>query len=770
MNGIDLILDLSVILAGAAMGGWLCRQLRISVVAGYIAAGILVGPHTAVVALIQDLPRIQMLAQVGLVFLMFSIGLRLSPRKIRRMGLGLILGVVGAFALTYNVTRLLGLLLGYEGPAGVFFASLLVVSSSAIVGKVLFEVGTTHERAGQIAVGVTVIEGLLAVGMLAFLNTYVALGEQAGRPRLGLALGEFGAFVVLASIAGLLTVPWLLRRMGVVAGEELQTLGVAALLLAIAAITYAAGYSLALGALLLGIIVAETPQRFQIERSFEGLRDLFTAVFFVAMGLQIDVALLWEHAAVIIGIAWFTVVTRCGAVTVSLALVGTPPRDAFRAGLTVTPIGEFSFLFAQMGVSAVLVPPSLFPISVGVCLLTSLASSALTRRGGELVTRVAALQPKWLNDWGEYYRDWIERIQAQRSRNLLWQLSKKRIAQVLVGALLVSGLLVFSERLHDACQAWLGRDLLFPNGLRVVFWSILFLVVLAPLVAIWRNLSAMALLYSQVATRGMPRRERIAPVVETGLKILAGGILFLWLISLLPTEGSARWLLVWMAGAALIALIFLRRQLVHWHSELEVELQARVGDEVSVPATDAAPWLRPHGDWNLSVSDCVIPDLADCQGKRIDELALRSRFGCTVVGIERQGHMISLPTPEAVLYPRDKVLLLGTAEQVEAGKQFLTSVSGTTPATAQFDEVRMELVRVPRWSRTIGVSLAELAPTHHHQVQIAGINRRGMRILTPRGDYRVESGDQLLALGTPEHLRSFKDWVDESADEIPPSD
>jgi CPA2 family monovalent cation:H+ antiporter-2 len=113
--------------------------------------------------------------------------------------------------------------------------------------------------------------------------------------------------------------------------------------------------------------------------------------------------------------------------------------------------------------------------------------------------------------------------------------------------LFVTGLLVFAERLHDFCQAWLGRDLWFPDGLRFVFWSSLFLVVLAPLVAIWRNASAMALLYSQVATRGMPRKARIAPVIETGLKLLAGGMIVLWLSSLLPTEGTARWLLVWMS-------------------------------------------------------------------------------------------------------------------------------------------------------------------------------------------------------------------------------
>lgn len=125
--------------------------------------------------------------------------------------------------------------------------------------------------------------------------------------------------------------------------------------------------------------------------------------------------------------------------------------------------------------------------------------------------------------------------------------------------------------------------------------------------------------------------------------------------------------------------------------------------------------------------------------------------------------MISLPGPDAVLYPRDKVLLLGTSEQLEAGKQFLTAVSGTPPALAQFDDVRIGTDHHPRWSRAVGVVLSELDPAHHHQVQIAGIHRRGVRILTPGSDHGIESGDQLLALGAPEHLRAFKDWVNEEA-------
>jgi len=759
MKGIDFIQDFAVMLVVAALVGWVCQRLRLSVVVGYIVAGVLIGPFAPWGAIVEDMAQVQTLAQLGLIFLMFAIGLRLSLRKIRRLGFGIFIGVCAASAMTFYLSRLFGAMLGFEGMQGVFFASVIVVSSSAIVVRLLLETGTTHERAGQLAMGVTVIEDLLAVVILTLLSSFVAFGLEGTRTPIGATLGQFGSFVVLVGVAGLLIVPWILRRLSISVGEELQTLGMASLLFVLAVTTYAAGYSLALGAFFLGMIVAETPQRFQIERTFEGLRDIFTAVFFVAVGMQIDLALLDHHLGLVLSISAFTLLVRVASTTTSLTLIGTPPREAFRAGLSVTPLGEFSFIIAQVGVSAAVLPPDFYPIVVGVSLLTTLGASLLTRKSGVLIQWVAERQPKWLDDWGDYYRDWVDRLQARQKRNRLWQLSRKRLLQVSVSVLLVTGLMLFSERLLAACQEWLGRDLFFPGGLQVLFWIVLCLVALAPLVAIWRNVSAMALLYAQVVTHGMPRRARVVPLIEHAIKILSGGAMFLWLSSLLPSEGSARWVLAWSGGAALIALLLLRRQLIRWHSELEVELQEVLDTRENPLTDDRTPWLRAHGEWNFSVGDCVIPDLADCQGKPIGELALRSRFGCTVVGIERQGHMISLPAPDSILYPRDKVLLLGTVEQVDAGKRFLLTVSGTATELAEFDDIRMELMKLPRWSRAIGLTLFRLAPAHTHHVQIAGIHRKGTRILTPRGEQKLEVGDEILALGTPEHLRNFKAWL-----------
>jgi CPA2 family monovalent cation:H+ antiporter-2 len=763
MHGFPFIQDLAIILVVAGVVGWFCQRIGLSVIVGFLVAGMVVGPHTAPMALVSDLKRVDTLAQIGLVFLMFSIGLQLSLRRLRRLGISLLIATFLGAIIVYQLSRVMAVSLGWNAREGLFLAGMLMVSSSAIISKILHETGTNHERTGQLAMGVAVLEDVVAVVMLTILNSMVQLGKGEGAhvPQTLLLLG---AFVVLAGIAGLLLVPWLLKRMSIAADEELQTLGIAGLLFGLAVIAQAAGYSLALGAFLLGTIVAETPHRHQVERTFEGMRDVFSAVFFVAIGMQIDARDLWREGALIVGLAVFTLMVRPFAVTTGLSLIGSPLKDSIRTGLTATPIGEFSFIIAQLGVVAKVVPPRFYPVAVGVSLLTTLAAPILVRRSERIADAVVSRQPVWLRDWLRWYHGWLERMRRRRSRNLLWQLSRKRIAQVGVGMLFVTGLVVFSGQLFAVVDDWLGRRFP-PLAVQLGFWIALSLILLAPLVAIWRNLSAMSMIYAEISTKGHPQVKRSRRLIETALKIGSGGLIYLWLVAILPADGNTRWLLLVSAAVAVIALLVLRRKLIYWHSEMEVEILSVIETGDTKLSSTTAPWLQTHGEWNLQMVDCTLPDLADCQGKQIAELDLRARFGCSVVGIERQGYMIPLPAPDAVLYPRDKVLLMGTSEQVQAGRKFLATVSGTHGTDSVFEEVRMEAVVVPSWSRAAGRTLGQLSPAQNHGVQVAGVHRGGLRILNPSAQEQLRSGDEILVLGTPVQNAEFKAWLRERPNE-----
>jgi len=753
MHGIDFIKDLAVVMLVAGLVGWACHRAGLSVVVGFLAAGIVIGPHTPPFSLVTSIQSIETLAQVGLIFLMFSIGMGLSLRKLRRLGLSLVLATFTGALVMYILTRALGGAIGFSPVETAFLAAMLMVSSSAIINKVLHEAGATHEKSGQLALGVSVLEDMVAIVMLTVLSSVTSLG--GAKASLGGTLGLLGAFIVLAGIGGMLLVPWLLKKMSLTAGEELPTIVVAGLLFVLAFLADRAGFSLALGAFMLGAIVAETPHKTQIGRAFEGMRDVFSAVFFVSIGMLIDLRAVADSWLLILGIGAFVLVARPVAVSAGMLLIGGSTRESLRVGLSVTPLGEFSFIIAQMGVVAGTIPAKFQALAVGVSFITTLVGPFLTRRSDAISGWVAAKQPQWLADWEGYYHRWLERMQQRERQSLFWQMSKKRLVQIGIEMLLVTGLLVFSEQVFGLVRDYLPVDRSFPRGAEILFWVGLGLLALAPLVAIWRNLSALALLYAQVGTQGHPKAAKLAPVAEAGLKGLAALLLLLWLSAILPLSGVTRWLPLLAVAILLTGFFVLRRRLIYWHSVLEVELAEMLSPSDQKFTGTTAPWMAAHSEWSLILGDCVLPDLADARGRTLGELGLRTRFGCTVAGVERQGVMVGNPTGEMVLYPRDKVLLLGDPRQVAAGKEFLQQASGAAVAS-NFDEVRMEAVELPSGSGLHDRSLAEIALSRAYGLQVAGIRRAGSRIPNPGGAEKLLTGDEVLVLGSPDQIAAFK--------------
>lgn len=757
MQGIDFIQDLAVVMLVAGVVGWVCHRVGLSSVVGYLAAGMLVGPHTPPFALVSSTARIETLAQLGLVFLMFSIGMKLSLRRLRRLGLGLIVTTFVGALMMYVIARAVGASLGWPPVPTVFLAAMLMVSSSAIISKVIAETGGTHEKASQLAMGVTVLEDIVAVVMLAVLNSLISAGGASGS--MGDMLGLLGAFVALAGVTGLLLVPWLMRKLSLTANDELITIVTTGLLFMLAMLAQKAGFSLALGAFLLGAIVAETPHRTQVDRAFEGMRDVFSAVFFVAIGMMIDLKSASHLWWLVLLLTAVTIVGRTIAVSIGAMVTGSSTRDAVAVGASVTPLGEFSFVIAQIGVVAGVLTTDFQAVAVGVALLTALTAPTLTRRAPQLGEWAEARVP-WLEHWLDYYRGWLERMRARQQRNILWQLSRKRVIQIFVEVLIVTGLLVFAESLLETVMPFMPGERFSPSAPRVIFWCVLAVLVIAPVIAIWRNVSALAMLFAEVSTAGQKNVARLRPMVETGVKVLAVILLYLWLSAVAPVAVMGRWVPLAVLGLSVLVVLIARHKLVYWHSVLESELQERfVQNEQKLTGT-AAPWLAQHSEWQLALTECVLPDLADVRGMTLGELALRSRFGCTVAGVERQGVTVGLPSPATALYPRDKVLLLGDPKQTAAGKAFLTAVSGTAPAS-NFDEVRMETFELPEDSKLIGRTLAELAPTQHVGVQVAGINRGGLRILNPSGEEKLLAHDDVLLLGRPDQIAAFKTWARE---------
>ena len=754
MVGLEFIRDLGIVVLVAALAGWGCKRIGLSPVVGYLLAGLIVGPYTPPASLVTDTERIQTLAQLGLVFLMFAIGMQLSLRRLKALGLSLLVATgLGAVAVV-TLARVLAPALGLDGMQGLFLAGMLVSSSSAIVGKSLLEAGRLHSPSGQFAGAITVLEDVVAVVMLALLTSYVKVGG-AGQVGLGAALGEMGAFVALLGVGGLLLMPWLLRRMEHSGTDELRTLMVAGLLCLLAFGAQSAGYSLALGAFLLGVVVADTPQRGALERAFGGMRDVFSAVFFVAIGMMIDLhgftAIWWQ----VLAVSAFALVARPVACSLALLATGQPARVALEGGLSLTPLGEFGFIAAQLGVSSGILPKEYQPLSVGAALITALVAPLLTARAGAMAGAILGRQPRLVVRLLDEYRGWLERVQGRGAASVLWQLSRKRVLQIAVGVAFASGLLLFAPPLERAVREFAGLDAVLPRFSQLVFWSALALVVLAVCVAIWRNLAVLAMMLAEVTTRDLPNAALLRPVAEAGLKIAGGAALFFWLAAVAPAHPRVWWGPLAVAAVAAVVLALLWRRLVFWHSDMEVRLRE------SMAATNegaAALLAQTPQEWELHIEDVVLPEHSAAAGRSLRELDLRRRHGCAVVGVDRHGAGLVNPDGGTMLYPLDHVLLLGAREQLAAARRELEEPTERTPAPALGD-LLVHRVRVPDSSPQAGRTLEELDLRRVAGVQIAGIQRGGERLLNPAGPEKMLARDELLVLGTPEQLRVFRRWL-----------
>jgi len=761
MDGIGLIQDLAIVLLAAGVAGTLCRRLGLSVIVGYLIAGVIIGPYTPPFSFIQDVDRIQTLSQIGLVFLMFAIGLGLSLGKLGRMGWP-ILAATGLGALfVLLLTNTLGRALGWSGSQSLFIAGMFMCSSSAVIAKIAAELNLTHERTGQLAISVTVLEDIVAVIMLTILGTHVRGG---GGETVSMVLTTMGAFVVLLVGAGLFMVPRLMRRLEARAEPELQTIIVAGVLFLLALIAVRAGYSLALGAFLLGAIVAEIPQKVSVERAFTGMRDVFSSVFFVSIGMMIDLKLILPVWPLTLGLVVFVLITRSFATGLALILTGARPHDARRAGLLLLPLGEFTYIIAQLGVSAAVLPKNYYPMAVGVSILTVLIVPLINRHAEPILRVAERFEPRWLSQALEAYHGWIEQVQSQPTKSIAWRLIRGRLVQTGIELLFATGVMIFSPQLLSLLWEHSAAFGVEARTLGWVFWSVIAVVVLIPLVAVWRNLAAISMIIGESVGNATRLPAAVVRNALIGIITVALGV---WLYTLVPFDQLGLWGWLVIGTAATVVVAVFSNKLIYWHSQWQSSVRDVLAEDpqaVTEAAASAARGKRLHdlGQWNLRLSDAIIPDGASYSGNTLAQLSIPSRFGCAVLEVERNGHVITTIRPDLRIYPGDKLLLLGQEGQLLAAREFFLRARIGGDQADEFRGSVLETSLIPAGPNA-GRTLAELRLAQLTGVRVVGIDRGGQKIIAPSGEERLEAGDNVLVAGTLAEIGVFRRWLTQAS-------
>lgn len=688
----DFLRALTVVLCVAAIMTVLCQWLRQPVVLGYLIAGLIVGPHVPI-PLVADTGIIDMLSELGVILLMFSIGLGFRLGKLVRAGPASALTAIIETSLMMWLGYLAGIVLGWTMLESVFTGAIVAISSTTILAKALDEL-KIRGRLRETVVGVLVAEDLIVIVLLAVLTALATGQGLAAGPFLAI-LVKLAGFLAILIGAGLLIVPRAIRSIQRLNRRETTLVASIGICFAIALLAKSLGYSAALGAFLAGCLVAESGSERSIARLVEPVRDMFAAIFFVAVGMMIDPGAIPRYAGAIAFLTILVVVGKVLSVSLGAFLSGFGLRTSIQTGMSLAQIGEFSFILAGLGLTLGAVNESLFTIAVAVSSITTFLTPWMIRSSGPVASWIDRKLPAPLQTFAVLYGSWIQALRtAPRPSDAGPRVRQLFFFLALDAALIIT--VVFGSTVSIERIAQLARE---RTGIPEV-WAIpvvvgAALLLCAPLfVGIVRVARTLGL---TLAERAFPKasagtldladapRTMFAVALQVAILILIGGPLLALTQPFLPSVPE---MIVLALGIALLGIAF-------WKRVANLQGHVRAGAQMIVQSLAKPSAKREeHAVRNLPKQiDDLLPGLGTpvmvligpksaAIGQSLMSLRLRGITGATVLAISREDGDAVVPTGHEILQAGHVLVLAGTHEAIDAARALL----GVEPEFPLFDE------------------------------------------------------------------------------------
>ena len=574
MHAISFIQDLAVIMLVAGVVTILFHRFKQPVVLGYIVAGFIIGPHTPPFGLIHDEQTIKTLAELGVIFLMFCLGLEFSLRKLFKVGATAFIAAFMEITLMIWIGYEIGRWFNWNTMDSLFLGAILAISSTTIIVKALNDLKMKNERFAQLIFGVLIVEDILGIGIIALLSS-IAVSGSVSPEEVFSTVGKLSLFMIVALVIGILLVPRVLAYVAKFDSNEMLLIAVLGLCFGFCLLVVKLEYSMVLGAFLIGAIMAESRQLLKIERLIEPVRDLFSAIFFVAIGLMLDPAILWKYALPIVVITCAVVLGKMLSCGLGAFIAGNDGRTSLRVGMGLSQIGEFSFIIAALGMTLQVTSSFLYPVAVAVSVLTTLMTPYLIRAADPLSLKLAQVMPNRLSRVLGVYGEWLRSIQPQGEGALLAAMIRKILLQVGVNLALVMAIFFaggyFAPRIGAYLQGWV----LEPSWQKGFIWGAALLLSLPFLIAAYRKLKALSMLLAEMGVKPeMAGRhtQRVRRVIAEVIPILSLLVIFLLLAALSASILPTNELLMVIAVVAAIVAAVLWRWFIRIHTRMQVAL------------------------------------------------------------------------------------------------------------------------------------------------------------------------------------------------------
>ena len=685
-NAHTFLENLALVLCTAAVTSFLFQRLKQPVIFGYLLAGMIVGPYLPI-PLAADERVLRMLSELGVILLMFSLGLEFRIKRVAQIaatsGLAAILETSTMLGLGY----LAGYLLGFTSIESIFVGAIVAISSTTIIAKA-FEENSVHGRLREIVFGMLIVEDLIAIILLALL-TAIASGAGLSATSLGLTLVRLATFLVGLVVIGILIVPRFVRA--IVRSERTDTMlvGVIGLCFAAAYLAYTFGYSVALGAFIMGSLVAESGEAVRIERLVHPVRDMFVAIFFVSVGSLIDPRVIVEHWDAVLVLTVIVITGKVIAVTAGSFITGNGLRHSIQTGMSLAQIGEFSFIIAGVGLAAGVISSFIYPVAVVVSAITTLVTPWLIRGSEPAAMFVDRKLPRPIQTSVALYASWVDRIRnapgaAGKSK------TRKIVRVIMIDALLLIVVIIAAAaergRFTTLFTKWTGAST--SVSLTVVLLGAL--AVGLPLV--WGIVRSARMLGFVLAMRALPAagkrkadfaaapRRALVTMLQLGTLLMVG----------LPIVAITQPFAPAFPGFTLLAVMLVLLGFAFWRSALNLQEHARAGAEVIVAALSSQAEDDDEESSMMKTMEHVavmLPGLGEPVPVKIDatspavnrslaELNIRGKTGATILAITRigeTGSKVVIPSGKETLKVGDIIALAGSQESVDSAIELLTT-------------------------------------------------------------------------------------------------
>ncbi|MCS4247807.1 MULTISPECIES: cation:proton antiporter [unclassified Pseudomonas] len=585
MHAISFIQDLAVIMLVAGVVTILFHRLKQPVVLGYIVAGFIIGPHTPPFGLIHDEDTIKTLAELGVIFLMFCLGLEFSLRKLFKVGATAFIAAFLEIILMIWIGYEIGRWFDWNTMDSLFLGAILAISSTTIIVKALNDLKMKNQRFAQLIFGVLIVEDILGIGIIALLSS-IAVSGTVSSGEVFSTVGKLSLFMIVALVIGILLVPRLLAYVAKFESNEMLLITVLGLCFGFCLLVVKLEYSMVLGAFLIGAIMAESRQLIKIERLIEPVRDMFSAIFFVAIGLMIDPQILLQYAWPIAVITVAVVLGKMLSCGLGAFIAGNDGRTSLRVGMGLSQIGEFSFIIAALGMTLQVTSDFLYPVAVAVSAITTLLTPYLIRGADPLSLKIAAVMPKRMSRVFGLYGEWLRSIQPQGEGAMLASMIRKIILQVGVNLALVVAIFFagsfFATRIGGYLEGWISD----PSWQKALIWGGALLLSLPFLIAAYRKLKALSMLLAEMSVKPeMAGRhtQRVRRVIAELIPLLSLLVIFLLLAALSASILPTNKLLVLIAVVTAAVAAVLWRWFIRVHTRMQVALLETLDNHKDTP-------------------------------------------------------------------------------------------------------------------------------------------------------------------------------------------